>query len=44
MILYAIIILLAFVWGGFALFSPKFNHLDEHKQNDLKPIQNQDKV
>jgi hypothetical protein len=44
MILYAIIILLAFVWGGFALFSLKFNHLDEHKQNDLQPIQNQDQV
>jgi hypothetical protein len=42
MMLYTIIIFLAFVWGGFVLFSPKFNHLDEHKQNDVKPIQNQD--
>jgi hypothetical protein len=32
MMVYAIIILLAFVWGGFVLFSPKFNYLDEHKR------------
>lgn len=32
--IYALIILAGFAWGGFVLFSPRFNYLDEHKKHD----------
>jgi hypothetical protein len=32
--IYALIIIAGFAWGGFVLFSPVFNYLDEHKKND----------
>lgn len=32
--IYALIIIAAFAWGGFVLFSPFFNYLDEHKKDD----------